>query len=129
MRGERIADERTPPEPGSRVSVAPGRARSPGDSRISPSPPENRPESAHFLNGTAERDGRSVPATRRGLTTMSVKRNVLRVAATTVASGLLAAGALATAGSASAATYPVYSFHTLDNARDFTFNQLLGIND
>ncbi len=60
---------------------------------------------------------------------MSVKRNVLRVAATTVASGLLAAGALATAGSASAATYPVYSFHTLDNAHDFTFNQLLGIND
>ena len=60
---------------------------------------------------------------------MSVKRNVLRLAATTVASGLLAAGALATAGSASAATYPVYSFHTLDNAHDFTFNQLLGIND
>ena len=61
---------------------------------------------------------------------MSVKRNVLRVAATTVASGLLATGALALASSASASTLPPgYSFTTLDNAHDPTFNQLLGIND
>jgi hypothetical protein len=60
---------------------------------------------------------------------MSVKRNVLRVAATTVASGILATGALALATSASAAVYPGYSFTTLDNAHDLTFNQLLGIND
>jgi hypothetical protein len=60
---------------------------------------------------------------------MSVNRNVLRIAATAVASGLLAAGALATAGTASAAIYPGYGFHTLDNGRDAAFNQLLGIND
>ncbi len=61
---------------------------------------------------------------------MSVKRNVLRVAATTVASGLLATGALALATSASASTLTAgYSFTTLDNAHDPTFNQLLGIND
>jgi hypothetical protein len=61
---------------------------------------------------------------------MSVKRNVLRVAATTVASGILATGALALATSASASTdSPGYSFTTLDNAHDLTFNQLLGIND
>jgi hypothetical protein len=60
---------------------------------------------------------------------MSVKRNAIRVAATAAASGLLAAGALAMAGSASAATDPGYAFSTLDNAHDLTFNQLLGIND
>ena len=61
---------------------------------------------------------------------MSVKRNVLRVAATTVASGILATGALALASSASASTFSDgYSFTTLDNAHDLTFNQLLGIND
>jgi hypothetical protein len=61
---------------------------------------------------------------------MSVKRNVLRVAATTVASGILATGALALATAASASTdSPGYSFVTLDNANDPTFNQLLGIND
>ena len=61
---------------------------------------------------------------------MSVKRNVLRVAATTVASGILATGALALATAASASTgSPAYSFVTLDNANDLTFNQLLGIND
>jgi hypothetical protein len=61
---------------------------------------------------------------------MSVKRNVLRVAATTVASGLLATGALALASSASASTLTAgYGFITLDNAHDPTFNQLLGIND
>jgi hypothetical protein len=66
---------------------------------------------------------------------MSVTRNTLRVAAATVASGILAAGAVALAGSASAATIGAhhsgtsYSFQTLDNARDLTFNQLLGIND
>ena len=61
---------------------------------------------------------------------MSVKRNVLRVAATTVVSGILATGALALATAASASTGgPGYSFVTLDNANDPTFNQLLGIND
>src|SRR5580658_152529 len=61
---------------------------------------------------------------------MSVKRNVLRVAATTVASGILATGALALATAASASTdSPAYNFITLDNAHDPTFNQLLGIND
>jgi hypothetical protein len=65
---------------------------------------------------------------------LSVKRNILRVAAATVASGVLAAGAVALAGSASAATIGAhhgtsYSFQTLNNAHDLTFNQLLGIND
>jgi hypothetical protein len=64
----------------------------------------------------------------------TIKRNALRVAAATVASGLLATGAVALAGSASASTLSPshttsYAFETLDNARDFTFNQLLGIND
>jgi hypothetical protein len=64
----------------------------------------------------------------------SVKRNALRVAAATVASGVLAAGAVALAGSASASTLSPahgthYSFRTLDNDHDLTFNQLLGIND
>jgi hypothetical protein len=61
---------------------------------------------------------------------MSVKRNVLRVAATTVASGIMATGALTLATAASASTAsPAYSFITLNNANDPTFNQLLGIND
>ena len=64
----------------------------------------------------------------------SVKRNALRFAAATVASGVLAAGAVALAGPASASTLSPasstgYSFQTLDNAHDLTFNQLLGIND
>jgi len=64
----------------------------------------------------------------------TVKRNALRIAAATVASGVLAAGAVALAGSASASTLSPshsasYRFETLDNARDVTFNQLLGIND
>jgi hypothetical protein len=65
----------------------------------------------------------------------SVKRNALRVAAATVASGVLAAGAVAlAAGTASASTLSAhngtaYNFTTLDNGRDLTFNQLLGIND
>jgi hypothetical protein len=64
----------------------------------------------------------------------TVKRNALRVAAATVASGLLATGAVALAGAASAATLSPshttsYAFETLDNMRDVTFNQLLGIND
>jgi hypothetical protein len=64
----------------------------------------------------------------------SVKRNALRVAAATVASGVLAAGAVALAGAASASTLSPasatsYSFVTLDNMHDVTFNQLLGIND
>jgi hypothetical protein len=66
-----------------------------------------------------------------------IKRNARRVAAATVASGLLAAGAVAlAAGSASAATpqahgshATAYRFRTLDNTHDLTFNQLLGIND
>src|SRR5580704_6794810 len=64
----------------------------------------------------------------------SIRRHALRVAAATVASGILAAGAVALAGSASASTLShasttSYSFRTLDNARDLTFNQLLGVND
>jgi len=65
----------------------------------------------------------------------SIKRNARRVAAVTVASGLLAAGAAALAGTASASTLQTsgsgtsYSFQTIDNPRDLTFNQLLGIND
>ena len=65
----------------------------------------------------------------------SAKRNARRVAIATAASGLLAAGALGLAAtSASAATLSAhsgtsYSFQTRDNARDVTFNQLLGIND
>ncbi len=63
------------------------------------------------------------------------RRNARRVAATAVASGLLAAGALAlTTSAASAATVDShqgtsYSFRTIDNPNDLTFNQLLGIND
>jgi CHRD domain len=63
-----------------------------------------------------------------------------RIAAAAVASGVVAAGALALAGvGAGASTLAVaggsgtstvgYSFTTLDNQRDVTFNQLLGIND
>jgi hypothetical protein len=64
----------------------------------------------------------------------SIKRNAKRVAAATVASGLLAAGAVTLAGSASAATLNPshttrYHFQTIDNPKDLTFNQLLGIND
>jgi hypothetical protein len=64
----------------------------------------------------------------------SVKRTALRVAAATVASGVLAAGAVTLAGAASASTLrpasaTSYSFVTLDNTHDVTFNQLLGIND
>ncbi len=64
----------------------------------------------------------------------SIKRNAKRVAAATVASGLLAAGAVTLAGSASAATLNArgathYHFQTIDNPKDLTFNQLLGIND
>ncbi len=65
----------------------------------------------------------------------SAKRNARRVAIAAAASGLLAAGALGLAAtSASAATLSAhsgtsYSFQTRDNARDLTFNQLLGIND
>jgi hypothetical protein len=66
---------------------------------------------------------------------MSITRNARRVAATAVASGVLAVGAVALAGSASASTigayhtHTSYSFQTLNNAHDLTFNQLLGIND
>jgi hypothetical protein len=64
----------------------------------------------------------------------SIKRHALRVAAAAVASGVLATGAVALAGSASASTLNAhatggYSFQTLNNADDVTFNQLLGIND
>jgi hypothetical protein len=63
----------------------------------------------------------------------SVKRNALRVAVATVASGLLATGAVALAGAASASTLGAqgtsYNFETLNNNQDLTFNQLLGIND
>jgi len=65
----------------------------------------------------------------------SVKKSALRVAAATVATGVLTVGAVALAGSADASTLSnggngtAYSFRTLDNANDPTFNQLLGIND
>jgi hypothetical protein len=64
----------------------------------------------------------------------SIKRNAARVAAATVASSLIAAGAVTLAGAASAATLSphhgtAYSFQTIDNPKDLTFNQLLGIND
>jgi hypothetical protein len=63
----------------------------------------------------------------------SVHSKARRVAAAAVASGLIAGGALAlTTTAASAATLNAghgYQFVTLDNARDLTFNQLLGIND
>jgi hypothetical protein len=75
----------------------------------------------------------------------SIRKNARRVAAATVASGVLAAGALAlTTSAASASTSQpstsqqgttshqaatAYSFRTIDNPRDVTFNQLLGIND
>jgi hypothetical protein len=61
-------------------------------------------------------------------------RNSRRIAAAAIASGMIATGAL-TLGTtaASAATLGKvpsgYSFQTVDNARDFTFNQLLGVND
>jgi hypothetical protein len=69
-----------------------------------------------------------------------MKRIALRVAAATVASGVLAAGAVGLAGAASASTLSPasiagpassasYSFQTLNNAHDNTFNQLLGVND
>src|SRR5579875_1725868 len=51
-----------------------------------------------------------------------------------LAASALAAGALAGPGVGAAAAAPVnasnqYSFATLDNAHDLTFNQLLGINN
>jgi hypothetical protein len=61
------------------------------------------------------------------------RRRARRIAAAAVASGLIAGGALAlTTTAASAATLgsgTAYRFETLDNTRDGTFNQLLGIND
>ena len=72
-----------------------------------------------------------------------MKKTVRRIAATAVASGIVAAGAAGLAGAASASTLSPaspasaaspasrasYSFQTLNNASDPTFNQLLGIND
>ena len=69
---------------------------------------------------------------------MSIANRIgLRVAAAAVASGaIVAGGGLAAAAPAGASTAGVssqtstsYTFRTLDNARDLTFNQLLGIND
>ncbi len=72
---------------------------------------------------------------------MSIANRIgLRVAAAAVATGAIAAGGLAVAGSAGASTTAGttaavssqsvgYRFQTLDNARDLTFNQLLGINN
>jgi hypothetical protein len=67
----------------------------------------------------------------------SIRRNARRVAAAAVASGLVTAGALALATSAASAATTgsatghsqSYQFQTIDNPRDLTFNQLLGIND
>jgi len=65
--------------------------------------------------------------------TAKARRKARRVASAAVASGLIAGGALAlTTTAASAATLSSgtsYRFTTLDNPRDLTFNQLLGIND
>ena len=63
-----------------------------------------------------------------------MKKTVRRIAATAVASGIVAAGAVGLAGAASASTVSAsqatsYRFETLDNQHDVTFNQLLGIND
>ena len=72
-------------------------------------------------------------------------RTTVRAAAATAAAGALAAGALALMSSASASPQDpaaghgvmgihvasartTYSFRTVDNAADLTFNQLLGIN-
>jgi len=68
---------------------------------------------------------------------MSIANRIgLRVAAAAVATGAIAAGGLAATASADASTVAAsshqstsYRFQTLDNARDLTFNQLLGIND
>jgi hypothetical protein len=64
----------------------------------------------------------------------SIKRTAQRVAVAAVASGLLTAGAATLAGAASASTLSPsyaghYHFQTIDNPKDLTFNQLLGIND
>ena len=59
-------------------------------------------------------------------------RNTRRIAAAAIASGMITAGALAlgtTAASASPLAAHAYSFQTVDNAGDLTFNQLLGVND
>ena len=63
-----------------------------------------------------------------------MKKTVRRIAATAVASGIVAAGAVGLAGAASASTVSAsqaisYRFETLNNKNDPTFNQLLGIND
>jgi hypothetical protein len=63
-----------------------------------------------------------------------MKQTVRRIAATAVASGIVAAGAVGLAGAASASTVNAsqatsYRIETLDNQHDVTFNQLLGIND
>jgi hypothetical protein len=64
---------------------------------------------------------------------MSARTKARRIAAAAVAGGIAAAGALALAAPAGASTLGAastsYSFTTLDNAHDVTFNQLLGIND
>jgi hypothetical protein len=64
------------------------------------------------------------------------RRAGLRLGAAVVATGALTATGLTLLGSASASTQPSiaqgsggYTFRTLDNASDLTFNQLLGIND
>src|ERR1700722_4485037 len=63
-----------------------------------------------------------------------MKKTVRRIAATAVASGIVAAGAVGLAGAASASTVSAsqatsYRIQTLNNNNAPTFNQLLGIND
>src|SRR3984885_4787863 len=63
-----------------------------------------------------------------------MRKTVRRIAATAVASGIVAAGAVGLAGAASASTVSAsqatsYRIQTLNNNNDPTFNQLLGIND
>jgi hypothetical protein len=68
---------------------------------------------------------------------MSVTKKARRAATAAAASGILAAGVLALGtGAADASTATTahhgaagYGFKILDNAKDLTFNQLLGIND
>jgi hypothetical protein len=63
-----------------------------------------------------------------------LRRSVGALAATALASGTLAGALALAAGPAQASPVaalsgPAYTFKTLNNSRDLTFNQLLGIND
>jgi hypothetical protein len=115
--------------------------RSSNDTTNSPRPRRPRPPAAMAK--------RTAPRPRRAPGTTMRKRTAFRVGAAAVAAGALAAtAALTLTGSPSASTHhammtsasvttrdasaqggAAYSFRTLNNANDPTFNQLLGIND